>query len=164
MSDDRTLVATPSQTVGPFFHFGVTTPLGRSGAASAGGARVHVRVSVLDGDGAPLDDALVEFWHRTVGAHVAACGRAQTDRTGTCAIETVQPSGHINLCLFARGLLRHVYTRIYFPDSPTNHADPVLSLVPPERRQTLFAQPDGPGQWRFDIRLQDPGETVFFDQ
>ena len=164
MSDDTDLVATPSQTVGPFFHFGVTTPLGRSGAASAGGDRVHVTVSVLDGDGAPLDDALVVFWHRTSGGGLAECGRAQTDKTGTCAIETVQPAGHINVCLFARGLLRHLYTRIYFPDSPANDGDPVLALVPAGRRPTLFARPDGHGHWQFDIHLQGPVETVFFDQ
>ena len=156
-------IATSSQTVGPFFSFGLTTKLGRSAPPSTR-PRTVVAVRVLDGGGAPLDDALVEYWHRTVGDGTARCGRAATNRVGACAIDTVEPSGHINICLFARGLLRHVFTRIYFPGSAPNDADPVLSLVLPTRRQTLFAVPNGPGQWRFDIHLQGPHETVFFDQ
>ena len=156
-------ITTSSQTVGPFFSFGVTTKLGQSAPASTA-RRTVLAVRVLDGDGAPLDDALVEYWHKTEGDATARCGRAATNRLGACPIDTVEPSGHINICLFARGLLRHVYTRIYFPDSAANDGDAVLSLVPSVRRQTLFAVPDGQGQWRFDIHLQGPHETVFFDQ
>lgn len=164
MSDDRSFVATPSQTVGPFFHFGLVTDIGAAGRSRTAGDRIGIAIRVLDGDGAPLDDALLEWWHRTADGAVAQCGRARTGPDGACGIETARPAGHVNLCLFARGLLRHVYTRIYFPGEATHESDPVLALVPEDRRQTLFATSDGRGGWRFDIHLQGPRETVFFDQ
>lgn len=162
MSADKP-VTTSSQTVGPFFHFGIVTKLGQS-APPASAPPIGIAVRVLDGEGNPLDDALVEFWHRTAGEDTARCGRLATNKAGACSIETVLPDGHVNICLFARGLLRHLFTRIYFPGDPSNDADPVLSLVPADRRQTLFAAANGPGRWTFDIHLQGPQETVFFDQ
>jgi protocatechuate 3,4-dioxygenase alpha subunit len=99
-----------------------------------------------------------------------------TDHDGTCEFETVWPgrigdgqgelqAAHINVCLFARGLLRHLYTRIYFEGDPAIAHDVALTLVPADRRATLIASPDTtrPSLWRFDVRLQGPGETVFFD-
>ena len=178
------LVATPSQTVGPFFHFGLTTPFGR-GPGAAADTSIRLIVRVHDGDGAPIDDAVVEYWQP--GATRAAksadgsaeptseCGRASTGADGSCEIIISPPEGvagtpsqaaHLNLCLFARGLLRQVYTRVYFAGDPALGSDPVLSLVPPDRRQTLIARPDDgqPGRWSFDLHLQGPRETVFFDR
>ena len=182
MSED--LIATPSQTVGPFFHFGLTTPFGR-GPGAAAETSIRLIVRVLDGDGAPMDDAVVEYWQRGA-AHApegvdgsaqstSECGRAATGADGSCEIAISPPQGvadtasqaaHLNLCLFARGLLRQVYTRVYFAGDPALGSDPVLALVPADRRETLMAQPvDGkPGRWSFDLHLQGPRETVFFDR
>jgi protocatechuate 3,4-dioxygenase alpha subunit len=103
-------------------------------------------------------------------------GRLATSIEGLCVFETIRPgrvtgeggnaqAAHINVCLFARGLLRHLYTRVYFAGDPDLDADPLLALVPAERRATLLASPvDGqPGSWSWDIHLQGAAETVFFD-
>ena len=107
-------------------------------------------------------------------------GRAATDENGGFFFATVKPGAvpgtvngpggklqapHINVGLFARGMLKRLFTRIYFAGEPANATDPILALVPPERRATLLAKPDPakPGLWRFDIHLQGPDETVFFD-
>ena len=188
MSDDDVLIATPSQTVGPFFHFGLATPFGRKPDAAAEEERIRLAVRVLDGDGVPLDDAVLEFWQRgdelagggsPAGGHapVSECGRAATGPDGICEIVTAPPRGtagsgepsqaaHLNLCLFARGLLRQVYTRVYFAGDPALESDPVFALVPADRRATLIARPDPgqPGWWLFDLHLQGPQETVFFDR
>lgn len=161
--------ATPSQTVGPFFHFGLTpTPNGRLADRLSGGEAITLVIRVTDGDGQPLNDALVEVMQERV------FGRMPTDEDGTCVFETIRPrvginepgdtSPHVFVCLFARGLLRHLHTRIYFAGDPTLDRDPVLALVPRDRRQTLLAQPDRADQrrWMFDLRLQGAGETVFF--
>lgn len=160
MSEQDPLVATPSQTVGPYLHIGLGEP--RAGRADTRGLEpVRIAVRVLDGDGKPLDDALVEFW-----TAAGTCGRAPTDADGRCVIDTARPAGrHVNVCLFARGLLRHVFTRIYFEGDAAVASDPALALVPADRRQTLMArrEPGGTG-WTFDIHLQGANETVFFDQ
>jgi protocatechuate 3,4-dioxygenase alpha subunit len=107
----------------------------------------------------------------------AGFGRLPTGADGACEFETVRPrtspagqatgtqATHINVCIFARGLLRQVYTRVYFAGDPALASDPVLALVPEDRRDTLLAQPDAtrPGRWIFDVRLQGARETVFFD-
>jgi protocatechuate 3,4-dioxygenase alpha subunit len=103
-------------------------------------------------------------------------GRVATDKDGGFFFATIKPgqvngpggalqAPHINVGLFARGLLKRLFTRIYFAGEPTNAADPILALVPAERRATLLAKPDPakPGLWRFDIHLQGSDETVFFD-
>jgi protocatechuate 3,4-dioxygenase alpha subunit len=184
---DEVPVATPSQTVGPFFHVGLTPStaagqvLGVSGAES-----IHVVIRILDGDGAPVSDAVVEIWHAAaIGSEGSAAppadqpagfGRLATAEDGACRFETVRPArtaavsgvapaAHINLCIFARGLLRHLQTRLYFAGDPALDEDPVLALVPPARRETLVAHPD-PGRhggWLFDVHLQGAQETVFFD-
>jgi protocatechuate 3,4-dioxygenase alpha subunit len=165
----ETRVATASQTVGPFFHFGLTQkPNGRLVERLGAGEAITLVIRVTDGDGAPLPDALVEvmqdgvFW------------RMPTDDDGTCVFETVRArvsadrpghtASHVFVCLFARGLLRQVQTRIYFAGDPALDLDPVLALVPPERRPTLLARPDpADGQrWTFALRLQGADETVFF--
>lgn len=170
MSDsDR--VATPSQTVGPFFHFAlVDDRLGTLADRFPAGEKIRLLVRVTDGDGLPVADALVEAFQAGV------FGRLPTGEDGACVFETVRPgtvdgwpteSGapHINICIFARGLLRQLHTRIYFEGDPALQEDPALALVPADRRQTLLAtrDPATAGGWAFDLRLQGPQETVFFD-
>jgi protocatechuate 3,4-dioxygenase alpha subunit len=180
---------TPSQTVGPFFAFGLpfdgggdVVPPGTPGAISLHG-------TVRDGAGAPIPDALLEFWqtgpdgrlpsrpgslHRD-GRSFTGFARVPTDRAGDYAIRTLRPAApagsadapHIAVTVFARGLLHHLFTRVYFPNhTEANAADPLLAALDEDRRATLVAVPDGtvtgPG-YRFDIRLQGPGETVFLD-
>jgi protocatechuate 3,4-dioxygenase, alpha subunit len=111
----------------------------------------------------------------TLGAF-CGFGRLPTNTEGACVFETIRPgrvagnggvlqASHINVCLFARGLQRHLYTRIYFEADAALPSDPVLAVVPANRRPTLTASPDteDPGLWTFDIRLQGEDETVFFD-
>ena len=183
MTDDIRPIATSSQTVGPFFHFGLADnqALGRIASASAGGEHIRVTVRVLDGDGEPVPDALVELYQADADGVYArpqftGFGRLPTAEDGTCTFETIvpgavrQPSGaplapHVNVCLLARGLLRQVYTRLYFRDQALNDTDRILALVPAERRDTLMAVPvlGEQATWEFVIRLQGAGETVFFD-
>ncbi len=184
------LIPTASQTVGPFFNFALTADaaLGAVAGPEAPGERIRLALRLLDGAGEPLrGDAMVEIWQagadgqfagaeETAGAGFRGFGRRETDTDGVCVFETVKPAAepgsrggaqapHINLHVFARGLLRHLCTRVYFSGEPANSGDEALALVPAERRATLLAQPspDEPGLWRLDIRLQGEGETVFFD-
>lgn len=178
------LVATPSQTVGPFFHFALTPDASGGRVCHVTGDPIQLTLRVTDGRGEPVTDAVVEIWQAgqpaakpAPGADgVTGFGRLATGADGTCTFETVRPgtvpdgaggrqAPHINVCLFARGLLRQIHTRIYFAGDPALGADAVLALVPEDRRQTLLARPEGEtaGRWRFDIRLQGGEETVFFD-
>lgn len=187
----RDLIATPSQTVGPFFHFCLTTTAvrGRMAGPDTPGERILMRVRVVDGAGDPVPDAMVELWQAdalgrypepaevTPGAPAGtypSWGRLPTGDDGWCEFSTVRPGAitatngptqapHINVCLFMRGLLRQVYTRIYFGGDPQLASDPVLKMVPPERRQTLVARPSAASVWQFEIHLQGPDETVFLD-
>jgi protocatechuate 3,4-dioxygenase alpha subunit len=175
MSADHPLVATASQTVGPFFSFGLTTnaALGRMAQPDARGERIRLGIRVIDGAGAPVPDAMVEMWHADqAGAFLF--GRLETDPAGLCAFETVYPgqatpdprdAAHVNLCIFMRGLLRHLYTRVYFAGDPSLETDLILAAVPPDRRGTLIAQRDEtvPSTWTFDVHLQGDRETVYFD-
>jgi protocatechuate 3,4-dioxygenase alpha subunit len=158
------------------------------------GERVRVEGRVLDGAGQPMPDAMVEIWQANAAGrynHPAdrreeavldpgfrGFGRLGTDAQGAFSFETVKPgpvpgrgntlqAPHINLVLFARGMLDHAFTRIYFSDeAEANADDPVLSAVEEARRGTLVAaRQETPGGtvYRFDIRLQGEAETVFFD-
>lgn len=139
------MTPTPSQTVGPFFGFAL--PL-----VDAGGA-IRVEGQVLDGAGEPVSDALLEISQEDQFA------RCRTDDEGAYHFTVRQPdAGFFNVTVFARGLLRHLSTRMYLPDAE----DPVLSLVDANRRHTLVAKHDGE-VLRFDIKLQGHDETVFFD-
>jgi protocatechuate 3,4-dioxygenase alpha subunit len=172
MMAEHVLVATSSQTVGPFLHLGLTQhPNGRLVDRLPAGNPITLVVRVTDGEGQPVGDAAVEV------SQDGVFGRMPTGDDGTCAFETIHPSNvttaargarahYIRVCLFARGLLRHLHTRIYFAGDPALDADPVLALVPEDRRATLLAQPDGArsGVWMFELRLQGEGETVFFDE
>jgi protocatechuate 3,4-dioxygenase alpha subunit len=184
----------PSQTVGPFFHLGLTTEKGCVRCIAgpvAKGERILLMCRVLDGDGAPVPDAMIEIWQadaqgkynhpddtqeKTADPACGGFGRMGTSEEGSCEFETIKPgrvpgpgnvlqAPHLNLAVFARGILRQVYTRLYFAGDPANQEDSVLALVPKDRRDTLMAVPDParPGGWRFDIHLQGQGETVFFD-
>jgi protocatechuate 3,4-dioxygenase alpha subunit len=166
MSDDAAPIATPSQTVGPFFHFALcTTPINRMVDRLPHGERILLVIRVTDGDGRLVSDALVEL------SQAGVFGRMPTGEDGTCSFETVRPgtadrpASHIDVCLFARGLLRHLHTRIYFAGDPALEDDPTLTAIPEDRRMTLLAKPDEQvaGRWLFDLRLQGAQETVFFD-
>jgi protocatechuate 3,4-dioxygenase alpha subunit len=184
------LPPTPSQTVGPFFHLGLPW-LGRSELASPGDPdAIRIRGTVLDGMGVPLDDALVEIWQANRAGRYAhpddarddipleegfdGFGRCATDAAGAFEFVTVKPgpvpapggglqAPHIEVSVFARGLLKRVVTRIYFPDEPeANEADPVLrSVADAGARATLVAREED-GALRFDIHLQGDRETAFF--
>jgi len=182
---------TPSQTVGPFFkpsliHAGVEN-LVRS---ETRGDRITIEGRVIDGDGAPVTDAMIEIWQanadgrydhpaddqeKLLDSNFLGWGRVATDADGGFKFHTIKPGAvpgqngalqapHINLSIFARGLLKRLVTRIYFSNEPLNTTDAVLNAVPRERRETLIAkaQPDR-SSLRFDIILQGAGETVFLD-
>jgi protocatechuate 3,4-dioxygenase, alpha subunit len=191
LSDE--LIPTASQTVGPFFHLGCTTTHAVSCLASSGAAGQHLRLilRVLDGDGAPVADAMIELWQanaagkynhpddpqaKAVDPECRGFGRLGTDRDGICVFETVKPgqvpgydstmqAPHLNVSVFARGVQKRLATRIYFAGDPANQKDPILALVPPERRDTLLANvdPSHPTDWRFEVQLGGEQETVFFD-
>ena len=141
---------TPSQTVGPYLGLGL--PFERGPVADPEGIRISG--SVLDGNGDPVPDALVETWDP---ASQAFC-RCPTDDDGTWCVVT-PPAPFLAVNLLARGLLHRLVTRIYLDPDPS---DPVLARVPAARRETLLAERTDDG-YRFDIRIQGPGETVFFD-
>jgi len=143
---------TPSQTVGPFFGFAMPFEDG----PQAAGEGVRVEGQVLDGAGEPVPDALIEVAH---DSQFARCG---TDAEGAFHFVVAKGLPFLEVTVFARGLLRQLPTRMYFPDQLAAHAqDPVLRLVG-DGRDTLIARDEG-GALRFDIRLQGAGETVFFE-
>jgi protocatechuate 3,4-dioxygenase alpha subunit len=163
----KRVAPTPSQTVGPFFGFAL--PFGDDADAVPAAARGALRIEgqVLDGAGQAVPDSLVEVWQ---GGLFARC---RTDGEGAFHFIVEKPPAvalvdgrvrapHLNVTVFARGLLRHLATFLYFPDeTEANRADPVLELLAPGDRETLIAHADG-RVLRFDIRLQGEGETAFF--
>jgi protocatechuate 3,4-dioxygenase alpha subunit len=184
---------TPSQTIGPFFAFGLIRK-GENIVAreSVEGQRIRIEGRVFDGEGKIVPDAMIEIWQanaygrynhpedkqeKPLDPAFAGFGRAGTDDNGVYWFDTIKPgpvpgSGdspqapHLNLTVFARGMLLHVFTRIYFDDEPANEADPVLSRVEEARRATLIARREKSGDkavYRFDLHLQGENETVFFD-
>ena len=180
------LIPSGSQTIGPFFNFGLTTnkSLGVLAGPGTQGERIRLSFRVLDGDGVPTPgDSMIELWqadaqgrYQDTDPNFRGFGRLETDANGCCVFETVKPgrvehhdgrfqAPHINVVLFARGLLRHLHTRVYFAGEPANAEDAVLEMVPERRRATLLAQSAAgePGSWHLEIRLQGEGETVFFD-
>jgi protocatechuate 3,4-dioxygenase alpha subunit len=172
---------TPSQTVGPFFGVGLPFEKGEQIVTPGSAGVIRIEGQVLDGNGQPVPDALLEIWQpdgrgrygRAGDGEGTGFGRSRTDSEGAFSFMTVKPGAtlapdgrvqapHLNVTVFARGLLRHVVTRMYFPnESEANAADPALNLVEPARRDTLIAKNSG-GVLHFDIRLQGERETVFF--
>src|SRR6266480_4058584 len=141
---------TPSQTVGPFFGVGLPFERGEQLAPPESAGATRIEGQVLDGKGEPVPDALLEIWQPATGV-----GRARTDSEGAFSFTMVTPgpvpapggrmqAPHFNVTVFARGLLRPLVTRMYFPDeTQANAADPVLNLVEPARRETLIAKNSG---------------------
>jgi protocatechuate 3,4-dioxygenase, alpha subunit len=184
------LTPTPSQTVGPYLHLGLTDRQSISCVAGDGvkGERIRFTCRVLDGEGIAVPDAMIELWQAdsegnykdpastNPAENFCGFGRLATSDDGSCTFETIKPgcvSGpddtlqapHVNVSILGRGILKRLSTRAYFAGVPENAADPVLALVPENRRATLLAQPDPArtGGWTFDVRLHGESETVFFD-
>lgn len=189
---------TPSQTIGPFYGFALPFADGARIVAAGHPGAVTVHGHVRDGTGQPIPDALLEFWQAapdgsTTGApgslrrdpvngavlgrdHLTFTGfaRVPTDADGHYAVLTVPPgpvgrsAPYLAVCLFARGLTHHLYTRVYFADAAeANETDPLLASLPPDRRATLVSVLERPSVHRFDVRLQqggdDDAETVFLE-
>ena len=185
---------TPSHTVGPFYGYALPFPGGGDIAPVGHPDTITVQGYIYDGEGNPLPDAFVELWGPDLegnlsttdgsirrdpasggylgrnGVEFTGWGRIQTDANGHWYARTLRPGArgrnapYLSACVFARGLLVHLFTRIYLPgDEPALAADPLLSGLDAARRDTLIAQDDGRGTYRFDIRLQGEGETVFLE-
>jgi len=168
---------TPSQTAGPYLSIGLLRDLVPGvlvDAADPRAIRIHGRL--LDGAGDGVTDGMVEIWHANEDGRYGAdgiFGRCGTEEDGRFELVTLKPgrvpwpdggvqAPHIAIGIFARGLLKRVVTRLYFPDeTEANAVDQVLSRLTPERRETLVAAPDD-GGLRFDIRLQGAAQTTFF--
>ncbi|HZU17819.1 MAG TPA: protocatechuate 3,4-dioxygenase subunit alpha [Candidatus Dormibacteraeota bacterium] len=158
---------TPSQTVGPFFGFALPFPGDRQAVDPDAPGAIRIQGQLIDGAGEPVPDGLLEIWQ---GDQFA---RSRTDPEGVFQVVVRRPgpvpgpdgrqqAPHLNVTVFARGLLKHLNTRMYFPDEEeANAADPVLQQVDPERRHTLIARGEN-GVYHFDVRLQGDDETVFF--
>ena len=159
-----TLPRTPSQTVGPFYAIGLCRRTDNELVAPDDESAVHVGGMLFDGAGDPVPDGLVELWSAPARAW-GRCGTHPDGRFGFVLGKPPAASGeapHYDVYVFARGLLRHQLTRLYFPDEPkANAADPVLSTLTPNERATLVARTDG-DELRFDIRMQGESQTVFF--
>jgi protocatechuate 3,4-dioxygenase, alpha subunit len=186
------LIPTPGQTVGPFFALGLDRPdwadLTRGNPQ---GQRIVIEGQVRDGDGMPVPDALLELWQanaagrydspddtqadKPLDPNFLGYGRVATDTEGRFRITTIKPGAvpgrgnalqapHINVSFFARGLLKQLFTRIYFADEPGNGADPLLTAIEDGvARNSLIAHADTSGTYRFDIVLQGASETAFLD-
>ena len=165
MAADR--IPTPSQTVGPFFGFGLPFELDSQAVPPDSRGALRIEGQLLDGAGDPVPDGLLEVWQ---GDQFARC---RTDPEGVFHFTVRKPprlpgpdgrpqAPHLNLLVFARGLLRHLVTRIYFPDEQeANAADPVLQRLDADAGATLVARPDG-DILHFDVRLQGSDQTTFF--
>ncbi|MEI5688337.1 protocatechuate 3,4-dioxygenase subunit alpha [Sphingomonas kyungheensis] len=206
---------TPSQTVGPFFHYGLPWKGGADlvGQSEMGarpdlfaeehwllnlsaptgtpqGAVIEIAGRVLDAEGAPVVDAMIEIWQANaagryhaldddrddvpIDPHFIGFGRAAVDAEGVYRFRTILPgrvpgpgnslqAPHVAVSVFGRGLIKRLATRLYFEGAAGNDEDPVLACVPAERRGTLIAQQRGEGLWWLDLRLAGADETVFFD-
>jgi protocatechuate 3,4-dioxygenase, alpha subunit len=184
------LRASTSQTIGPFLRIGLEwMQIEDLAPQGVPGERVRIEGKVVDADGKPVNDAAVEIWQANSHGKYASpedtqdkplekgfrgYGRSLTDDAGAFRFRTIKPgrvpgpdgkmqAPHITVTIFMRGLLKHLQTRIYFPDDPANAEDPVLNLVPVERRATLVARWRGDGALEWTVVLQGKNETVFFD-
>ncbi|HET7403313.1 MAG TPA: protocatechuate 3,4-dioxygenase subunit alpha [Usitatibacter sp.] len=168
---------TPSQTIGPFFHEALRwKEPGKVAFAKAGGERVVITGRMTDGGGQPVGDAMIETWQALPAGGTPVgdsgsgdpygFGRLETGKDGSFRIETRMPEGaapFLDVTIFARGLLKALRTRVYLADEAKLRAEPALKeLASSPRLATLLAQRAGNGEYRWDIRLQGEGETVFF--
>ena len=200
MRETKPLGLTPSQTVGPYFAYGLTSngKYDWNDAFSNNlvtpdtiGERIRIEGRAFDGDGNHVPDCMLEIWQADAQGRFAdpqdaraqpnssfrGFGRCGTDKDGGYAFDTIKPgqvadpdgkpqAPHLLLAIFARGMLLQNYSRIYFGGEPANATDPVLALVPMDRRATLIAQQancNGNAVYRLDIHLQGDNEMVFFD-
>lgn len=186
------LHATTSQTPGPYFSIGLEwLTIKELAGPGVSGERITLEGKVLDGEGKPVPDAVIEVWQanaqgkynhpedkqdKPIEPGFRGFGRIPTDATGAFRFATIKPgrvpgpSGklqapHLAVTVLMRGLLRHLVTRVYFPDEPGNVEDTVLNLVDPGRRSTLIARkiPGQPGVLEWNVVLQGANETVYFD-
>ena len=199
MQDSTAKGITPSQTVGPYFAYGLT-PNGKYEwndafsnnlvTSDTTGERIRVEGKVLDGDGKIVPDCMLEIWQADAQGRFSdpqdkralpnssfrGFGRCGTDANGGYSFDTIKPgvvpdpdgkpqAPHLVLAVFARGMLLHLYTRIYFDGEAANTSDPVLALVPADRRATLIAarKPGAGAVYVLDVHLQGDKETVFFE-
>lgn len=181
------LLPTPSHTVGPFYGYALPFPEGEQVAPKGHPEQIAVHGYVLDGEGTPVPDAILEFWQAAPdgslrgapgsmrrdpvtggylgrnGTDFTGFGRVATDADGHYALYTLPPGNaglpYLSVCVFARGLLHHLFTRAYLAEGP----DPLLDSLDPRRRATLVAEKGENRTYRFDIRLQGEGETVFLE-
>jgi protocatechuate 3,4-dioxygenase alpha subunit len=186
------LETTGSQTIGPYLHIGlawlVTDDLAPQGVT---GDRVTIEGRIVDGDGKPVNDAVVEIWQanahgryahpddtqeKPLDPHFKGFGRVFTDEDGRFRFATIKPGSvpaaggrmqapHLNVTIFMRGILKQLITRMYFANDPANADDPVLASVPQARRETLMAIPlaGSAGALEWNVVMQGNAETVFFD-
>ena len=180
---------TPSQTVGPYLRIGLIYGKGQNNLVQAGtkGQQIKITGVVYDGEGVPVNDAMVEIWQADADGffnhpsdpmqekadpNFRGFGRSETRQEGAFTFTTIKPGSrdgnapYANVHDFARGMLIHAMTRIYFEDESGNTADPVLSAVEANRRSTLIAvleENDNIPTYRFDIHLQGDQETIFFE-
>jgi protocatechuate 3,4-dioxygenase alpha subunit len=184
------LLLTASQTTGPFAALSFEhTQVSSVAPPGVTGERFVIQGRVLDGDGKPVDDAVIETWQANSHGKYAhpedtrekllepgfkGFGRVMADRQGAFRLSTIKPgpvpgpggalqAPHLVVLVFMRGLLKHLITRIYFPDEPGNAEDPILKLVPAERRSTLIARRTDDAILEWNVVLQGKDETVFFD-
>ncbi len=182
--------AVGSQTVGPYYAIGLDYLVSEVAAGpEAAGTHVTLAGTLFDADGVPVPDAIVEIWQadaegrfsnnvplpaELAAAEVAGFARLSTHNDGRFLLRTVKPgpvvfpdgriqAPHLVVLVLMRGILRHLVTRVYFPGDLANETDPVLALVPKARRGTLFARNSSGGNFQWDIHLQGPLETVFFE-
>jgi protocatechuate 3,4-dioxygenase alpha subunit len=160
---------TPAQTVGPFLHLALADPEARDAIGPDAPGAITIAGTVVDGNGDPVPDAVVETWQ--VDGRFTRCA---TRADGEWDVRTVKPppvptrdgtpqAPHLVVSVFARGLLDRIVTRVYFGDeAAANATDPTLAVVGSARRHRLVAEAVGPGDYRFDIRLQGDDESVFF--
>jgi len=184
------LLTTASQTVGPYLRIGFSALLIDAIApAKAAGERVSVQGRLFDGDRKPVNDSALEIWQADaqgkyaspadtqdapVDAGFRGFGRVLTGADGEFRFTTIKPgrvpgpggvlqAPHLVIVVFMRGSLRHLLTRIYFPDDPANAEDPILKLVPADRRATLIAKSVASATLEWNVYMQGANETVFFD-
>ena len=185
MSVEPKFVPTGSQTVGPFFHIGLDYLIDYTASTGlAAQDMITIRGQVLDRDRAPVTDAMLEFWNASADEASSSeeasqadspsgFARAATDADGKFCMQITRPAPiatgegvaqapHMLVLVFARGLLRHLISRVYLDGEHGNAADLVLSAIPADRRHTLIAQHDGANSFLWNVILQGEDETVFF--